>query len=183
MSTKEFAAFVASLRKALPRFAPDMDDRETLSLWYGEIGEMSVEDAGRVYKAAVRTMDSFPSIRQVLELAGRAEAPDTDKAREVGERIWSAIGRFGYQVGDSGQAKVNDYLGPIGVEVVRMQGGWNSICETTTFDNAATLKAQWRELAAVLIRKDRNGELNAPPEFSKLPERVRLALEKAGEKL
>jgi hypothetical protein len=183
VNTREFVCFVASLRKALPRYAPDMDDRETLSVWFAELGKLSTDDAGRIYKAAVRSMDSFPSIRQILELAGLAEAPDEDKAREVGERIWSAISRFGHQVSESGQAKVNEYLGPVGVEVVRLQGGWNQICEMATFDNAPTLKAQWRELAAVMLRKGRTGALDAPPEFAKLPDRAKLAIQAANSKL
>jgi len=57
-------------------------------------------------------------------------------------------------------------LGRIGVEVVERQGGWMTICEQTTHANTAIFKAQWRELAAALIRKAKTGDLAAIPDFS-----------------
>lgn len=129
----------------------------------------------RANEALSRLLESarrFPTVAEIKAAMGVTDASDDDKAREVGERIWGAIGKYGYQVSVSGQIRVNDYLGPIGVEVARMQGGWNTICEIATMDNGATLKAQWRELAAVIIRKQRGGRLEAPPEFAPLPEKA-----------
>ncbi len=175
MNHTEFINFIAALRKALPRYAPDMNDRQTLDIWFAELGSMSLEEARDVYRSAIRSLDSFPSIRQVLELAGQAEQSPEDKGREVGERMWAAISRFGY----CGRLpEVHAYIGPIGVEVVRMQGGWANVCEIATDDNGAALKAQWRELAAVIARRG-SAALDAPPDFNKLPERARLALAKA----
>lgn len=173
MTKLEFAAFIASLRKALPRFAPDMDDRQTLDLWFQELGGMSTEEANHVYRSAIRTMDAFPSIRQVLELAGRGERTDEEKGREVAERMWAAIGKLGYIAKPE---RLLEFIGPIGVEVVRLQGGWKHLCEIATFDNATTLKAQWRELAVIVAKKARADQLDAPPDFAKLPEKAQAAL-------
>ncbi len=178
MNSVEFSTFVAALRKALPRFAPDMNDRQTLSIWFDELGSMTTEDATAVYRAAIRSLDSFPSIRQILELAGQGEASPEDKGREVAERIWGAIGRFGYQVTDRRTAEINAFLGPIGAHLVRMEGGWNNVCEFATDEKMTTLKAQWRDAAAAMARKGR-GSLDEPPDFAKLPERAQLALAKA----
>ncbi len=169
------------MTKALPRFAPDMTDKETISIWFNELGNLSHQEAVAVYHAALRKFDSFPSIRQVLELAGHGEPSNEDKGREVAERIWAAIDRFGSQYAETTHrhAEINASIGPIGVEVVRMSGGWNQLCAIATYDNATTIKAQWREMAAAVARKGAAG--GAPPDFAKLPERARLALAKAGD--
>lgn len=155
-----------------------MNDHQTLSIWFNELGSMTTEEAAAVYRAAIRSMDSFPSIRQILELAGQGEQSAEDKGREVAERIWGAIRRFGQQVSDRHMADIYARLGPIGTHLVRMEGGWNNVCECATDDKMTTLKAQWRDAAAAIARKGR-GSLDEPPDFAKLPERARLALAKA----
>lgn len=160
MATRsEFAKFMVTLGAAMPRFAPNTGDKNTLEVWYGELGGLDVETLGVIYKRAVSNFDQFPSIRQLLDLAGKTEQSDEDKAREVGERIWGAICKHG-----SLRINLEEVLGPIGAEVVKIQGGWQSICDIATYDNGPTLKAQWRGLAEVLIRKGASS-LHQLPDF------------------
>ncbi len=122
----------------------------------------------------LRKSRRFPTVKEILAEAGTLQT-DEDAGREVGERIWNAICRHGSQRFD-----LKSVLGEVGSRVVQMQGGWQSICDTATYDNASQLKAQWRELAEVLIRKARSGDLDALPKFdaiqgSKHDEALRIA--------
>lgn len=108
----------------------------------------------------------FPTVAEIKSAMGLVEQSDEDKGREVGERIWGAICKFGSR---NDTSVVEAYVGPIGMEVIRMQGGWKVVCDIATYDNAGTLKAQWRELGQVLARKAKSGELHTPPDFAQLP--------------
>lgn len=108
----------------------------------------------------LETARRFPTVAEIKSAMGVNDASDADKGREAAERIYAAICRFGSQMKLWDEIKA--FIGPIGVEVVKMQGGWLQLCETTTNDNSPTLKAQWRELAEVLVRKNVAGDYNAP---------------------
>jgi len=148
----------------------------TLEIWFSELGQMTVEQLSAVYRAAVGSRSSFPSIAEVRDLAGLKEPTDEDRGRETAERIFAGIGKFGSMVNQKSWPSIAAFIGPIGEEVVRLQGGWNQICDITDYDNATTLKAQWRELATALCRKARSGDLISPPKFSELPPRAQTAL-------
>jgi hypothetical protein len=170
MATKEeFAKFMVTLAAALPRYAPNTGSHEILGVWYAELGHLSIDALRAAYKKAVRSSDGFPSMRQILELCGESQT-DQDKGREVAERIFAGLSKFGDMNGPSGIEKwdkqIAPYLGPIGIEVVKMNGGWNYLCETVTTKDATTWKAQWRGLAETLARK---GGLGDAPTFDSLP--------------
>ena len=130
----------------------------------------------------LKTSRRFPTLGEIEAAMGVGEPTDADKGREVGERIYTAIGRWGTQSRNNWPA-IAEYIGPIGVKVVEMQGGWQQVCETTDYDNAGMLKAQWRELAAVLARKEAAGTLDEAPKFAKLPEGASAAIGELGAKL
>lgn len=181
MATRsEFAMFMVRLAEAIPRFAPDVRQPHVVEAWYDHLGQLSTLELTQAYQAALAKFDSFPSIREVLGVLGRAPPSPEDKAREVAERIWGAISRFHSVVGTSATAlarlrAIDDYLGPIGAHVVKVAGGWNQICELATNDNATTLKAQWREFAKVTALKG-PAHLEAPPTWDVLPEPAREAI-------
>jgi hypothetical protein len=114
----------------------------------------------------LETSRRFPTVAEVKTAMGITEQTDEDKGREVGERMWAALCRWGSQM--SRWDEIAGYIGPIGVEVVKMQGGWQAICEVATNDQAATFKAQWRGLAAVLAAKGERG-VDEVPDFTALP--------------
>lgn len=162
MVTKnEFAAFMHALTQSVPRFAPRMDV-DFLRSWYEHFQDMSLRDLTSMARLAPIKFEQFPSIKELLELAGKLPRDDDAVAREVAERIWSAIERFG----DSRHKEVEQTIGEVAWEVVRLGGGWRSLCLIADYDNATTLKAQWRESAKGLIAKKRAGiALEAAPSF------------------
>ena len=168
MATKqEFAMFAFRLKKAIPRFAPDMGDEDLMDAWYGAMGHLSTPELTQIFKTAVIKFSEFPAIKELLEVVGQSAQRPEDKAREVAERILSAISRFGQTTGSGESARkkladVEEYIGPIGAEVVRLQGGWNQVCEITDNDNLATMKAQWRGSAENIARRGPTNMTRAP---------------------
>jgi hypothetical protein len=101
----------------------------------------------------------FPTVGEVKDLLGLKASSPEDKGREVAERIYQALGKpWPHVVRD-------DYVGPIGVEVVKMAGGWSRLGENVMEKDATTHKAQWRELATIVARR---GGLGAAPQFDSL---------------
>jgi hypothetical protein len=49
-------------------------------------------------------------------------------------------------------------LGSVGWQIVQMEGGWEQICQSLTDDNLNTSKAQWRNLARVLLQRQGTNE-------------------------
>lgn len=167
---------------------------------------LNAPDVCTVLEGMLETQRRFPTVGEIKAAMGITDVSDEDKAREVAERIWGGIAKIGSIIGrgvlacdDSGKILIEngdvvivpdpkwkrlaEHLGPIGLAVVNAQGGWSRICDTATDDNATTLKAQWREFAAVLIRKARAGTTDEAPDFAPLPEAARTALLTIGEKM
>lgn len=155
----EFAGFMVRLAIAIPRYAPNVQEKSFLDVWYQELGHLSPEELRNAYALAVARFDAFPSIRQILELVGRAGESPQDKGREVAERIYHALGR------PWSSERRDEYVGPIGVEVVRLAGGWLRLGETVMEKDATTHKAQWREMARIVAEKQ---GLGAAPGFERL---------------
>lgn len=84
---------------------------------------------------------------------------DEDEAREAAARIISAVS----QCGHSGGSGARSYIGEVGWEVVRRQGGWVSICESMSHQNKTHMQAQFRDLALSIIHRSRSGTLELPP--------------------
>lgn len=171
---KEFTHFMAALAKAVPMNAPKIDD-DTIALWFSVLGQFSFENLQVALKRAMMTCEYFPSVKLLLSFLGASEADDDEVGREVGERIWTAISKWGCQ--PKRWPEIAGFIGPVGASVVEMQGGWVHVCETATNDNAAILKAQWRELAIVQVKKIKRGDLGPPklPDGPPMPAVAQLA--------
>lgn len=81
-----------------------------------------------------------------------------DEAVEAANRIVQAMGKYGY----TNPERARSFIGELGWRVVEREGGWQALCERTTNDDLPTLKAQWRELAAVTQRRIERGHDQAP---------------------
>lgn len=103
----------------------------------------------------------FPTVAEVKELLGLKPPSPEDKGREVADRIYQALSK------PWEAAKRDEFVGPIGAEVVRLNGGWQRLGENVLEAEVTIHKAQWRETAANLARK---GGLGAAPTFEMLPE-------------
>lgn len=161
MATRiEFVAFMAKLAKAVPKFAPDVSDKALLEIWFEELGPLDTQALSVIYKHAVLHFKEFPSIKDCLEVVGKAGASSPqDKGREVADRIWTAISKFGgYQ-----PEKAKEFIGDLGWLVVEMSGGWSDVCNVELSDEGIR-KAQWRGSAEVYAKK---GGLGEAPTFDK----------------
>lgn len=122
-------------------------------------------------EAMLETARRFPTVGEIKAAMGLAQMSDQEAGRAVGERIYAAIARYGDCRAD--RQRIWDFIGPIGLEVVRLQGGWDHLCATVQEDDATTWKAQWRELATIVAKQGPNA---APPQYDRLRGEVRQAL-------
>jgi hypothetical protein len=66
----------------------------------------------------------------------------------ISNEIVEAIGRVG--------PYYTPEFSPEAAEVVRLEGGWQRVCEVVTNDNLSIYKAQWRQLAKSVIGGERS---------------------------
>jgi hypothetical protein len=62
-------------------------------------------------------------------------------------------------------------MGPVAWEVVHMEGGWESVCQSLTYDNMTTMKAQWRNTARALLER---GKPKKWADYDKLEDKTSL---------
>lgn len=105
--------------------------------------------------------DRFPLPAKLKALIRPPETLDAE-AREAAARVITAVSRCGpYQ-----PALAREYVGSLGWEIVKQQGGWLAVCEMlSSYDVIPTLQAQWRDLAMALGRRARIGSLSNAPEL------------------
>lgn len=93
------------------------------------------------------------------KLKGMIVLPDDQRARDAVALVMTAIARIGnYRTKDA-----QEFIGELGWEVVKLQGGWEEVCRSVTDDNKGIIQAQWRELAISLINKNRLGMRDEKP--------------------
>lgn len=92
--------------------------------------------------------DPFPAIK---DIRGKV-SPELDPEMEAtlaASRIWEAIGKYGYPNPDRARA----FLMPLEWAVVKAEGGWVRICESTCETPGSILKPQWKKLyQAIKVR-------------------------------
>jgi hypothetical protein len=107
---------------------------------------------------ALRDLRRDPKITR-LPLPAAVRARIVSQMSPEGEAmlIASRMVELVSSLGPYRSAEVKLALGPVGWELVKMEGGWESVCRNLTYDNMGTLKAQWRNLARVLIERGQQG--------------------------
>lgn len=146
--------------------------------------------ADALVKLAVncRPGHGFPTIKDLLKEIDpqkHAEIDPEGEASLVASLIAGAVSRKGYTCK---MDVLQEIIGTLGMEVVRLNGGWERICEELTHDNIATYKAQWRREALAIINRRKAGfksEAPALPDvnYKNLPTEAQLLLERASEKI
>lgn len=146
--------------------------------------------AGALAELAVncRPGYGFPTIADVLKKLDpqkHTKVDDEGEASYVASLIAGAVARKGYRCPPD---VLEQTIGALGMEVVRVGGGWGRICEELTPDNTPAYKAQWRREALAILQRRRAGygaDGPALPEalVKKLPEDTRLLLESVATKL
>jgi hypothetical protein len=182
MDKREFMELMLGMSLALKKWAPDFTDQATLRAWYQMLGDIEPEKLRMACKKAILTLDEFPSIAKIIRITKGTNLSDEEIGQDIASRIEGAVSSIGhclYESTEEGKARHHkrllDKVGPIGMEVIRMAGGWNHICGAET-DELMSLRKQWRELATVVSKRlHASGENKAP----ELPEGSRVEKPKA----
>ena len=124
--------------------------------------QVTVEELKRAGELILvdETLRRFPLPAQILAVCHPALSPE-EESKEVAGRIIAAVPKYGY----SNQEEAKAYIGDLGWEVVKMQGGWAEMCRNMRNHMIPTLQAQYRELALTLRKKAIIGNLDRPPEL------------------
>ena len=99
--------------------------------------------------------DPFPSVSEIRAKLS-PESDPTAHAVLLANRISEAVTRYG----NNNQDRARDFLGARGWEIVRMAGGWVTICEQLSPKTRTSLIAQWRDLALAF---QKSGALPSEP--------------------
>jgi hypothetical protein len=109
----------------------------------------------------------FPLPAKLIGIIKPVET-DQDLGRLVAGWIMSAVLKFGsYRVQEA-----KAFMGEIAWEVVKLQGGWASICALDTEDLKAE-QPRWRDIAMSVNKRSKLGTLNQAPTFSGISENAK----------
>lgn len=110
----EFAKFMFHLRKAVPTYSPDIDDKETIDIWYKAIASHDIEELRNVYVYIRDHEKHFPSIARIKELLLASNSSRFDE-------LLALIGKHGaYR-----PPVVEDTM----ARAINRMGGWKRICD------------------------------------------------------
>ncbi len=142
MDKRFFMQAMERLSIALPKFAPAMDNRETLAVWYADLKDIPAETFDEACATARRTLDGFPSIAWFLRTADNINLDASGVGEDTAERIEGAIKACGYTNPDGARS----YIGELGWAIILDQGGWTSVC-AVTYDELISMRRLWRDAA------------------------------------
>lgn len=110
----DFAKFMFHLRKAVPTYAPNLDDEETVRIWHQAFASRTMEELRNVYVFVRDHEKQFPSIARLRELLNASQKDKFDV-------LIALIGKHGsYR-----PPEVEDLL----ARAINRMGGWKRICE------------------------------------------------------
>jgi len=102
----------------------------------------------------------FPKPGQLIAIIKPVET-ELDLGRLVAARIIQAVGKFGNYRYEDAKA----FIGELGWEVVKMQGGWNKLCALTSEELRAE-QPRMRDLAQSINKRAKLGTLEQAPALS-----------------
>lgn len=103
------------------------------------------------------------------QLKGMLEPSGDEIGRDVAARITTALGRFG---GEDNNERAKAFIGEVGWEVVKLQGGWIELGKIPNLGDLKILQAQWRELAKTVITKHKLGISQEAPRLPAPDKRI-----------
>lgn len=159
MADKEqFLTYLTALAKMIPGFILTKEILFVFSEAADKISYLRATLAVKQIIAERSSRDPFPS---VADLLGKVAFNRLD-AEEISMNIFGSISRFGTYRG----ADARIHLGEVAWGIVLVEGGWESLCQMVTYENAHILQAQWRRLAGVLIRREKEKKMDEIGYFS-----------------
>ncbi len=123
------------------------------------LSEIELLKAIEIYRA--NPENNFAPLPAKLVALIRPVENQLDIGRVVSGRIITAIGKFGH----NNPKEARMFIGDLGWEVVKFQGGWTSICELTS-DQIRDEQPRWRDLAQSLNKRAANGNLDEAPKLA-----------------
>ena len=151
-SQKSFYAKLTGLAAMVPGFTLV---EETIELYDQHLGPLGYD---RVCEALDRIIlernsrDPFPSIKEI-RMAIDPELDPEQEAVVIASRIAGTVSRIGpYQ-----WELAKELIGEVGWRIVQCEGGWENVCQTLTYENQSTTKAQWRNLAKTFLSRAEYG--------------------------
>lgn len=140
--------------------------RNIIGLYAAALGPYGFDNAAMALtRLAVdcRPNYGFPTIRQLLEILDPKKfsvLDDENEASMAASLISGAVARLGYTARPEA---ILERIGSLGVEVVRLNGGWAQVCHDLTDFNLSTMKAQWRREALAVIQRRKMGYGDSVP--------------------
>lgn len=123
---------------------------EVLSLYIEDLADLpfpSVVKAIHSLRRDPKTMRC--PIPSVIRSRLNPEMDPEGEATLIASRIVGCVSKIGPYRPQYAQLEI----GHVGWQIVQMEGGWAELCQRLTFDNTATLKSQWRNLAKTLLQQ------------------------------
>lgn len=120
-----------------------------------ELVDLPIEQVIRAYDFFRREPNrrQMPMPADVRARVAPSHITNDQFALEASNKIVEAMSKFGW----TNPERAEQFMGPIGWEVVKREGGWAQICERTKNEDLPILKAQWRELAKVVAVRQAQG--------------------------
>lgn len=146
---------------------------DLLSLYDRALRRYGYEKAVSAVENAIierRGNDRMPSIGDLAQRCS-PQVLDADTAVEVAGRILAAISRWGYNNGPHAA----EWIGEVGWAVVERTGGWEKLCTTVKERDLPTWRAQLRDQALAVLRRQKAGLLDAPPSFGEVGKSQKVA--------
>ena len=151
---KEAMQYWATIAK---KFGEDgrrfLDDDILASVYEEKLKGYSSQDIEKAIRILLaENTHKMPAANQIKEKITGISCDPRKRAVEGAERIWGAIG----SIGGYNAERAKKYLSEEEWEVVRLRGGWTSVCDVTYAQQTAFM-AQVRELLVSLYERTSTG--------------------------
>lgn len=151
-----FAALCEIHNKKPSPFLTDMYLKKMKEIGYARVAP--------VLERLVMTARYFPTIAELIDEVEPSVSIEA-QIQDVGDKILKAIERIGGYKVDEAEA----FLGPLAWQVVQTCGGWQSICNTSRYDQISFQQDHWRKLAKMHLERQRCGIEPTPPTLKLVP--------------
>ncbi len=111
--------------------------------------------------------DPFPSVNEIVGLV-QSKMPTKFSSFEVANKIITTISKKGHTWNWEGNFRPYETfdkallaeLGEIGFQLVKSLGGWDRVCEESNTANIGVMRAQLRQTAEALLRRQEQEQVN-----------------------
>lgn len=183
MNMEEMGRTLIRLRSVLPQWAPKEIDRDLVNVWINVLKDYSDNEIRSAFLRASETLTSWPVPATIKRLCEGCNKTDDENGQEIASRIEGAVGKLGYCYESdpdrikAAEDRLRSIIGDMGMEVVKLVGGWNKICRSLDDESAlVSARKQWRELATSVSKNFFTKGENLPPA---LPEKKNPVLQEA----